>query len=452
MKKISTTSLNRFNQNLCHFLDSSPTPFHAASNIVNELVENGFELLDETETWALKSGQGYCVVRNGSSVIAWRQGKTSVSKHGWRILGAHTDSPCLKVKPTPDIHHKNSWQLGVEVYGGALLNPWFDRDLSLAGRVHFTVNRSKGKSQNKNTSKEVVSTLINLKCPIATIPSLAIHLDREANKNRSINPQLHLPVILAANDDVSSEASRKKHYQLEAIINQQLAKQGYKVDKILDHELFFYDTQPSGIVGVNGDFLASARLDNLLSCYIDMQALIQAGKQAEWAFLVCSDHEEVGSQSAAGAAGPFLQQVMQRIESDSEQFVQAVAHSILISTDNAHALHPNYRDKMEPNHAPLINAGPVVKINANQRYASNSETQALFRSLCIEEDIPVQNFVVRTDMGCGSTIGPITAAELGIKTLDVGVPTWAMHSIREQAGSRDAYYMFSVLKRFLQRK
>lgn len=433
----SQSSVSQFNQSLCEFLDASPTPFHATATMAAHLDAAGFIALDEHQPWTLQAGQAYYVTRNQSSLIAWTQGEEPLTEQGIRMLGAHTDSPCLKVKPQADLHDYSSWRLAVEVYGGVLLAPWFDRDLSLAGRVHF-----------RHSDGSVASALVDFKCPIATIPNLAIHLNREANIKRTINPQTELPVLLACGD-----SSRKQ--SLNDLLLAQLNQAGEVVDRILDHELCFYDTQAASVVGINGDFIASARLDNLLSCFVGLNSLMESFADSEakkqWSLLVCSDHEEVGSRSTAGAAGTFLIQVLQRLLPDSEGFARAINQSMMISTDNAHALHPAHADKMDANHSPLINAGPVIKVNANQSYASNSETQALFRNLCADCDIPVQTFVTRNDMGCGSTIGPITAAGIGVKTLDIGLPTYAMHSIRELAGSQDPAALKTVLLAFLAR-
>jgi len=423
-----------FNAGLGEFINASPTPFHAAQHIAKMLEAAGFIALDEGDAWALKSGEGYYVTRNDSSVIAWTQGEQPLATSGWRMLGAHTDSPCLRIKPQPDLMDNGYWRLGVEVYGGALLNPWFDRDLSIAGRVHY-------RSKQGGISQQ----LIDFKQPIAVIPSLAIHLDREANKKRSINAQQHLPVLLA------SDPSCETYQGVNTLILKQLQKHDPDAQAVLEHELCFYDTQGMACIGVAGDFIASARLDNLLSCYVDTMAMISAKQSSQWSLLICSDHEEVGSASAAGAGGPFLQQILQRIESQHDNLARALSRSLLISTDNAHALHPNFADKMDKNHAPIVNGGPVIKVNANQRYASNSETQAMFNVLCEQHNIPLQHFVMRSDLACGSTIGPITAAEVGIKTLDIGLPTFAMHSVRELAGSRDALYLQNVLEAFLLR-
>src|SRR5690606_34748330 len=216
---------------------------------------------------------------------------------------------------------------------------------------------------------------------------------------------------------------------------------------VLDYELSFYDTQPPGVIGLDGDFLAAARLDNLLSCHAGLEALLGSdGKQA--CLLVCTDHEEVGSSSACGADGPFLEDVLARLLPDESERIRTSQRSVLVSADNAHAIHPNYADRHDGNHGPQLNAGPVIKINSSQRYATTSETAALFRHLCEQTGVPVQSFVVRTDMGCGSTIGPITSSRLGVRTVDIGAPTFAMHSIRELAGVKEAAYLQQVLTAF----
>ena len=420
--------LQNFNQQLIDFIADSPTPFHAVESIKSRLDAAGFSELLESDPWSVKPGEGYYLVRNQSSIIAWRQPESFDT--GIRMVGAHTDSPCLRVKPTPELYRFNYQQLGVEVYGGALLNPWFDRDLSLAGRVTC-----------KTAAGDLVNKLVDFKDPIAVIPSLAIHMDREANDSRTVNKQLHLPVLMGQGED---------KMDFRALLKAQLQKQGVEVAQVLDYELSFYDTQRPSYIGLNQEFLASARLDNLLSCYIGLQALIAADKgQAQ--MLICTDHEEVGSASACGAQGPILSQWLERLVPDNELRNRLITQSVMISADNAHGIHPNYADRHDENHGPLLNKGPVIKINSNQRYATNSETSSLFRDIAQEESVPVQAFVVRSDLGCGSTIGPITASEVGVRTVDIGVPQFAMHSIREMAGSEDAHYLFRILKRFYAR-
>ncbi|WP_022960337.1 M18 family aminopeptidase [Spongiibacter tropicus] len=420
-----------FNDKLIAFLDASPTPFHASANMAEALREAGFIELDERQDWALEAGKGYFCLRNGSSVVAFRVGKSDVAESGWHMVGAHTDSPCLKVKPNPVLHRKGYFQLGVEVYGGALLNPWFDRDLGLAGRVSY-----------RSSNGSLRSALLNTDRAIGIVPSLAIHLDREANNNRTVNPQTDLPVLI-------SQAESAPDFK--ALLKNLLAEQGCDdVEAVLDYELSFYDVQGAALVGFNREFIASARLDNLLSCFIGLQALLLAPADKH-SVLVCNDHEEVGSMSSSGAQGPMLESTLRRIAGDESRWQRAIAHSTMISADNAHGIHPNFSDRHDANHGPLLNQGAVIKINVNQRYATNSETSAMFRHLCEQQGQPVQSFVVRSDMACGSTIGPITASAIGVATLDIGVPTFAMHSIRELAGSDDAVGLSQVLAAFYSR-
>ena len=423
-------SQQSFNQALLDFLHSSPTPYHAVKSMSDILDANGFQKLSESDSWSLKKNGRYYVTRNDSSIVAFCVGDT---RKGFRMVGAHTDSPCLKVKPKPELTKHSYMQLGVEVYGGALLNPWFDRDLSLAGRVQYLSTDNKLKSQ-----------LINFEKAIAIIPSLAIHLDREANKNRSVNPQTDIPPVLFQMD-------KDEKADFRDILKQQLIAEGHDdCQEVMEFDLSFYDVNRPAIIGMRDDFIASARLDNLLSTYVSLHALINHKEGDATALLVSNDHEEVGSKSATGAQGPLLKNVLERIVGTGEALTQSMSKSMLISTDNAHAVHPNYSDRHDGNHGPVINKGTVLKINANQRYATNDETASLFTLLSRKVNAPVQHFVTRTDLGCGSTIGPLTAGELGLKTLDVGLPTFGMHSIRELAGTKDAYELTTVLDEFFQ--
>lgn len=411
-------------QALLDFIQRSPTPFHAVSNSVRMLESSGYvpQVLGE----GIETGKFY-FTRNESSLIA-----VSINApldQGFHIVGAHTDSPCLKVKPNACYENMAYQQLGVEVYGGALLGPWFDRDLSLAGRV--TVTDQNGCAVNR---------LVDFQRAIATIPSLAIHLNRDVNDENKINRQTHLPPVLALLEST---------LEFDSLLLEQLKKEYPKQEfgTVLAHEISLYDTQPPAIIGLDAQLIASARLDNLLSSHIALRALLDHDAQSN-CIVVLSDHEEVGSSTAAGAAGPFLESVLRLICGEEHAYRRAIDESILISADNAHAVHPNYSDRHEPRHQPTLNQGPVIKVNHNQRYASNSETQGYFALLCQKTGVPFQTFVVRSDMGCGSTIGPITAAELGVRTLDIGVPQLAMHSIREMAGVDDCAYLLGALTAF----
>ena len=408
-----TAYCNQFNSDLMAFLDASPTPFHAVKCMSEILTKSGFTELNESDNWTLKSGDKHFISRNGSSIIAFSVGSAPLVTAGLRMTGAHTDSPCLMVKPQPEIAKKGYIQLGVEVYGGALLNPWFDRDLSIAGRLVY-----------RNKQQQLKQTLVDFKRPVAVIPSLAIHLDRKANSDRTVNAQTDLPPLLMMSD--KSESFR-------ALLADEFLSDG---EEVLDYELCLYDTQGAAMVGITNELLASARLDNLLSCFVTTQALLQANT-TNTCLMVCNDHEEVGSVSAVGADGPFLEAVIARL-SEADERNSVIDKSLMISCDNAHAVHPNYPNKHDNEHGPRLNGGPVIKVNVKQRYATTSLTASLFRQLCADVDVPVQSFVSRSDTACGSTVGPITAARLGVPTLDVGIPQLAMHSCREVTGSEDA--------------
>ena len=428
MAIVMTTS-TAFIEQLRQFLDASPTPYHAVDNMAVTLAKAGYQALALDSDWSSLAAGKYYLTCDGGAIIAFHLPPNyDLAKQGIHIVGAHTDSPCLKVKPNADIYQHGVLQLGVEVYGGMLLNPWFDRDLSIAGRVHYLDKKA-----------QLQQRLIDFSRPIATIPSLAIHLDRQANDQRTVNPQQHMaPVLMQCEKDA-------------ACFNDVLLKilQGYDSDitQIVSYDLSFYDYQTAAIVGLTDDYISSARLDNLLSCYVGLQAILQS-QSNQASLLVCYDHEEVGSVSPSGAQGPLLSSVLKRLCGNESDFYRMIEQSMCISVDNAHAIHPNYADKHDAYHGPMINAGPVIKLNANQRYASSSATAAYFSQLCASVQVPVQQFVMRNDMRCGSTIGPITAGELGIKTVDVGLPSWGMHSIREHAGTRDSWLLFKVLQQF----
>jgi aspartyl aminopeptidase len=426
-----------FNRQLGEFIDLSPTPFHAVSSMSEMLTEAGFTALSEAKEWSLQKGGKYFVTRNGSSIIAFVVGTDRLAETGIRMAGAHTDSPCLMVKPQPELLNNQYYQLGVEVYGGALLNPWFDRDLSIAGRLIY-----------KDKNAQLKQKLINFEEPVAMIPNLAIHLDREANSGRTVNPQTDIPPILM-------QAEEKQDFQ-------QLLRERFlnEDEQVMDYELCFYDVQRAATLGLKKEFFASARLDNLLSCFVATQALIGAQTNST-ALVVCNDHEEVGSVSSVGADGPFLESVVERLcqaenqstdkqstESQATNKARVLGGSLLISCDNAHAVHPNFPNVHDQGHSPLLNGGPVIKVNVKQRYATNGVTASLFKQMCEAVDVPVQTFVSRSDLGCGSTIGPMTSAKLGVPTLDVGIPQLAMHSCREVTGTADPQRLTAVLRHF----
>ncbi|MGV3581487.1 MAG: M18 family aminopeptidase [Methylophilus sp.] len=418
-------------QSLLDFIDHSPSPWHAVSSITKKLKENGFKPLVENQPWQFKKNGRYYVVRDGASIIAFVIGENPISEVGFKIVGAHTDSPGLRLKPKAAFSSQGIAQLGVEVYGGPILATFTDRDLSLAGRV--TVRN--GTSFNTH--------LVQLHESVVRLPNLAIHMNREVNdKGLVLNKQTGLPLIFSFAAD-----SPEAHTQL----TQALAKPlNISPTDILTWDLNVYDTQKGSTWGANQEFIANSQLDNLASCHATLTALVNTEHPASTSICAFFDHEEVGSESATGAGGSFMTDIIQRIcistQTSEEERLQGFASSFFISADMAHAYHPNHPSAYEPCHHAIVNQGPVIKSNASQRYSTNADTAARFIQLCEQASVPYQQYAHRTDLGCGSTIGPILAAQLGIACVDVGNPMWAMHSIRESAGVLDHSYMIAVLK------
>ncbi len=427
-------------RDLLAYVDASPTPFHAVAETGRRLEQVGFRRLAEADRWSLAAGDRVYVVRADGSVVAAVIGSASPAAAGFRFLGAHTDSPNLRLKPRPDVKSHGYRQLAVEPYGGLLLHTWLDRDLSLAGRV---VVHGEGSPR---------MLLLDFRRPLLRVPSLAIHLHRElAQEGLKLNAQQHaVPVVgLESTPDLAALVARELHAQAIARV---------EPADVLAFDLMLYDTQRACVSGAEGEFIQAARLDNLASCHAALAALtmlVESAGHGPTCGIVLYDHEEVGSRSVQGAAGPFLAEVMGRIvsacdDSDAQAVSRALARSFLVSVDMAHAVHPNYADRHEPEHRPAIGQGPVVKMNAGQSYASDAETAGRFRSVCADLGIEPQYFVSRSDLPCGSTIGPITAARAGIRTVDVGNPMLSMHSCREMAGTRDVEPMIRVLHAFLE--
>lgn len=423
---------------LLRFIDASPTPFHAVREVTARLVAAGYLEVHEADAWSLTAGTRAFVVRGGSSVVALEIGAADPQEHGVRFVAAHTDSPNLRVKPNPDLMAAGTAQLAVEPYGGALLHTWLDRDLGLAGRVLL---RRDGKSE---------SHLVDLRMPLLRIPSLAIHLNRTVNTDGlQLNAQKHMPPLfaLATSETRDLRALIGSALPPELEVHQDLAR-------IQAWDLMLTDTQPSTLLGASNEFVSAPRLDNLASCHAAVQALTSSNTSASFTRAVALfDHEEVGSRSAQGAAGALLRDVLARAISASgahsaDAVARTLAKSFLVSADMAHALHPNYVDKHEPAHQPILGGGPVVKSNSNQSYATDASTWAHFESLASAAAVPTQRFVTRSDLGCGSTVGPLLAASLGVPTVDVGLPMLSMHSCRELAATSDVSAMIRVLEKF----
>ncbi|MBF0622520.1 MAG: M18 family aminopeptidase [Magnetococcales bacterium] len=421
-------------------LQAAPTPFHAVAVMSEALSQSGFKRLEETDNWQLIPGQGYYVIRDFGSLIAFvapPPGKPLPV----RMAGTHTDSPVLKLKPNALKKKQKLWTADVQLYGGILLSTWFDRDLSLAGLVT-------GLDKGGDTHHQ----LVDLKEPLAVLPNLAIHLNRGVNEGVKINTHEQMnPVLFPVLEGEEANSDNPLTQRLLSQLAEDNPNQPV-ITAILDWELCFYDLQPPALIGLDRQWLTSARLDNLLSCFVGLEALLNTSNdEINTDFipmLACFNHEEVGSTSATGAASNFAESVLHRIFPDPTTMARAIAASWMISIDNAHACHPNYPATQDEQHCPDINGGPVIKTNANQRYATTTLSSGFFKGLCHQAGVPVQNFTVRADMPCGSTIGPMLSSRLGMKTVDIGVPTWAMHSIREVAGVNDLDHLYKVLIRF----
>ena len=431
--------MSEYVADLLGYIDLSPTPYHAVAESIRRLEQKGYRRLAESDVWELEPAARHYVARNDGSLVAFEVGAESPADGGFHMIGAHTDSPNLRLKPLPDVEANGYTQLAVEPYGGVLLHTWLDRDLSLAGRV--TVQTKAG----------VETLLLDFGRPLLRVPNLAIHLNREiSQEGLKLNPQQHLAPILGLEGTPD----------LRDLVAIELRAQGiseFPTEKVLAFDLMAYDTQPSGLSGARGEFVHAPRLDNLASCHAGVTALLASGEERLPRFtrvVVLYDHEEVGSRSAAGAAGTLLSDVLDRIVSgfkggEPQGLSRALASSMLVSADMAHAVHPNYADKHESGHQPVIGKGPVIKVNSNQAYATDAASSGFFAALCAEREVEPQYFVSRSDLACGSTIGPITAARLGVRTVDVGNPMLSMHSCREMAGAADVAPMIGVLTAFL---
>ena len=407
-------------EKLLDFIEKSPTAFQAVDEMQKRLTENGFEVLSEKEYWKLIPGGKYLVTRNNSALIAFCIPEKE--SRVFHIMASHSDSPSFKIKENPEIKVDNSYvKLNVEKYGGMLMAPWFDRPLSVAGRV---IIRRNGGLKEK---------LINIKRDLVMIPNLAIHMNREANNGVSYNPQKDLqPLFAVGNTDRT----------LLEIIAEQV---GIKKEDIISHDLFLYNRMPGTVWGADREFVSSARLDDLQCAFASMEGLLRAQNHESIAVHCVMDNEEVGSGTKQGAASTFLKDTLLRINMGLgrtyEEYLMTLAGSFMVSADNAHALHPNYTDKTDPTNHPVLNEGIVIKFNANQKYCTDAVSAAIFKELCTKAGVPYQTFVNRSDIAGGSTLGNISNTQVPMNTVDIGLPQLAMHSPYETAGVKDTEYL-----------
>ncbi|WP_299532860.1 M18 family aminopeptidase [uncultured Streptomyces sp.] len=418
---------------LLAFISSAPSPYHAVASAAARLEKAGFRERDATEDWTGTTGGGY--VTRGGALIAWYVPEGAPAHTPFRIVGTHTDSPNLRVKPAPDTGTAGWRQIGVEIYGGVPLNTWLDRDLGLSGRLALRGGPDGPRER-----------LVLIDEPLLRVPQLAIHLDRQVNEGALLDRQRHLAPVWALGDPVDGALLRR----VAAAIDEDPAD-------VLGWDLMLHDVQPPGYLGAEAEFVVAPRLDNLVSVHAGVTALVDAATgdrpPAYVPVLAAFDHEEVGSVSETGAQSPMLERVLSRSVTarggSGEDWSRALAGTFCVSADMAHAVHPNYTERHDAGHRPLPNGGPTVKVNTNQRYATDSTGIAVFAAACERARVAWQPFAVNNAMPCGTSIGPLTAARLGVPTVDVGVAGLSMHSARELCGAQDPAHLSAVLREIM---
>ncbi len=414
---------------LIHFIDSSPSCFHAVKFMKDLLLQEHFIQLRENTKWHIQRGGRYFVVRNGSAIIAFTVPQQDFS--GMRIMASHSDSPSFKIKENPELEAENHYiRLNVEGYGGMLCAPWFDRPLSIAGRVII----------KNNETGNLESRLVDVDRDLVMIPSLAIHLNREANKGYSYNIQKDM---LPLYGDISAKGTFLRTIADAA---------GIKEEDILGHDLFLYNRQKGSVWGASGEYISCPRLDDLQCAFASLKGFLTAPKQSFMTVHCVLDNEETGSATKQGAASTFLYDTLTRayrsLHMTEEDYLIHLADSFMISADNAHAVHPNYTDKADPSNRPFLNGGIVIKFNAGQKYCTDGISAAMFRDICQKAQVPVQTFTNRSDMAGGSTLGNISNTRVALNTVDIGLPQLAMHSPYETAGTNDTEYLIKAAEKF----
>ena len=461
MSRITKSSALNVAKDFIKFVDASPSPYHAVAECKIRLIEAGFVEIRERDHWHITPNQKYFMTRNQSTIIAFAIGGNYKPGNGFSMFGAHTDSPCLRIKVKSNRKKQGFIQVGTECYGGGNWNSWFDRDLKLAGRLLIA---------DKEDPDKVKSQLIHINKPIMRVPHLAIHLQREMNDRFSINKENHLvPVIATEIEELLNQPSEKaprkeggfncaqKHSNV--LMEALSTNANVSTKRIIDFDLFLADHQPSAIGGFFEEFIYAPRLDNLLSCFCGLLALIEScndslNNDPNIRMITFFDNEEVGSASAQGAGSSITEYVMRRLAHDRKNlnaFEECIPKSYMISADMAHAIHPNYADKHEENLRPSFHGGPVIKTNNNQRYATTAITASLLRQVARHANVPIQDVMVRNDAGCGSTIGPILSTRLGMRTVDVGGAQLSMHSCREVCGIYTPEQCLKLYKTFFEK-
>lgn len=426
---------NSYASSLLKFLDNSPCNFFAVDTISHELENHGFTKLSLSDEWKLEKGGKYYTTKNDSAIFAFTIGEKPMCDLGVKIITAHSDSPCFRIKPNPIIKSENGIiKLNTEVYGGPILYTWFDRPLSVAGRVIL----------RGDDALHPVTRLLRINRPILIIPHLAIHFNRAVNEGNPLSKQKDmLPIIARVND--AAEADN-------LLLNLVATELGVNIGDILDFDLMLYDCEKATFVGINNEFVSSGRIDDLSMAHAAITAVVEGTDTNATKVAAIFDNEETGSGTKQGAASPVLSNILLRINAafggNESDFCRAMSKSFMISADNAHAFHPNYAEKYDPTNHPFLGGGPVIKINANCKYMTDAHSAAIFRSLCEEAGSPYQYFVNHSDVAGGSTLGNILTSQIDIEGVDVGNPILAMHSVRETGSADDHNNMVKVFVHF----
>ncbi|WP_294405726.1 M18 family aminopeptidase [uncultured Clostridium sp.] len=420
---------------LLDFINKSKTAFQGAYEVKNILDQNGFTEIKESDCWNLSNGDKHYIMKNDSAVIAFEVGSGEIEEDGFRLIGAHTDSPGFRIKPSAEIKVENNYvKLNTEVYGGPILSTWFDRPLSIAGRVTL-------KSDNVFKPE---TRIVDVNKPVLIIPNIAIHMNRSVNEGYEFNKQKDvLPLLTLCNEKLE-----KDNY----LVNLLAETLNVEASKILDFDLFLYEYAEGTVVGLNEELISCGRLDDLWMVFAGLKALTESNNIKSTKVLVALDNEEIGSLTSQGANSSILETILERIalglNKDREGFRRALSNSVMISADLAHAIHPNYTEKCDPTNKPVLGGGPVIKIAASGSYSTDSFAAGIFKGICEKAGVPCQVFVNRSDMRGGTTIGPITAAKLNIPVIDMGAPLLSMHSIRELASVKDNEYTIKAFTEF----
>ena len=432
-------------QGLLEFINSSKTAFQAAYEIKERLDKSGYQELHECDEWKLEKNGKYYVMKNNSAVIAFEVGSGDIEKDGFRLIGAHTDSPGFRIKPNPEMSVEGHYvKLNTEVYGGPILSTWFDRPLSIAGRVTL---------KGENPFKPEVR-LLDLNKPVLIIPNVAIHMNRSVNDGYAYNKQKDtLPLLTVKDEDAESVRFAKEKLEKDGYLLNLIAEElKINTNDILDFDLFLYEYAEGCFTGLNNEFISVGRLDDLWMVYAGLRALLDSNKIAATKVLVALDNEEIGSLTSQGANSSILDTILERIalglSKNREEYKRALSSSVMISSDLAHAIHPNYTEKCDPTNKPLLGMGPVLKIAASGSYSTDGYASAIFKGICEKSGVPCQVFVNRSDLRGGTTIGPITASKLNIPVIDMGAPLLSMHSIRELASVKDNEYTIKAFTEF----